>query len=173
MNEFFKDFKQKFDEFQSQKFSEQFNREVIKLGQSYGLMIKNLSHGQRNKSPRKYSDFDMSNSEGAKIQFIGEIKEFLEFMEVPYQFEQPQDSPEITSFQKKIDESFPLKRNKWPKVIEKGDPSGDKELTSFPKVSPNRQKANFSKFTTKLMIHRSNRSVTSQNDRKYKFAKSK
>jgi hypothetical protein len=43
MNEFFEDFKTKFDEFKSQKFSESFNREVTLLGQSYHLMIKSLT----------------------------------------------------------------------------------------------------------------------------------
>lgn len=44
MNEFFEDFKVRFDEFKSQSFSKMFNHEVTQLGQSYGLMIKSLTN---------------------------------------------------------------------------------------------------------------------------------
>jgi hypothetical protein len=43
MHGFLEDFKVKFDEFKSQNFSDEFNREVTLLGQSYGLMIQTLT----------------------------------------------------------------------------------------------------------------------------------
>lgn len=162
MNEFFEDFKSKFDEFKSQKFSTMFNRDVTTLGQSYGLMIKSLTQDAKNaiyspeKQSRKYSlaQDNSSNLTYDKAQnlFQNEIKEFLNFMDVPQsQFESSQKPGN-----NRIEDSFDFKiqqiDNKSRKISNSGvmgedDPSPDRK--PFPKFQDKLEPLKVSEYKAK------------------------
>ena len=85
MHGFLEDFKVKFDEFKSQNFSDEFNREVTLLGQSYGLMIQTLT-SQDDAKARNRKNYERQKSlsvDDAQNRFREEIQEFLDFMVVP------------------------------------------------------------------------------------------